>query len=60
MEKSTQIRSRKPSKDNIDYKGYYLYSETSEPIAKKIRQYFKKEWICQTTQKKHQTISQNK
>ena len=60
MEKSTQIRSRKPSKDNIDYKGYYLYSETSEPIAKKIRQYFKKEWICQTTQKTHQTISQKK
>ena len=60
MVKSTQIRSKKPSKDNIGYKGYYLYSETSEPIARKIRQYFKKEWICQTTQKKHQTISQKK
>lgn len=55
-----QIRSRKPSKDNIDCKGYYHYSETSEPIADKIRQYFKKEWICQTTQKKHQTISQKR
>ena len=31
-----QIRSRKPSKDNIDCKGYYHYSETSEPIADKI------------------------
>lgn len=60
MEKSMQIKSRKPSKDNIDCKGYYHYSETSEPIADKIRQYFKKEWICQTTQKKHQTISQKR
>ena len=55
-----QIRLLKPSKDNTSYKGNYHYSETSEPIADKIRQYFKKEWICQTTQKKHQTISQKK
>ncbi len=60
MEKSMQIRLRKPSKDNTSYKGNYHYSETSEPIADKIRQYFKKEWICQTTQKKHQIISQKK
>ena len=60
MGKSMQIRSKKPSKDNTSYKGNYHYSETSEPIAKKIRQYFKKEWICQTTQKTHQTTSQKK
>lgn len=39
-------------------KGKYIYRESSEPIAEKIRQYFKKEWICQTTQKKDQTTSQ--
>ena len=44
----------------LPIKGRYIYRESSEPIADKIRQYFKKEWICQTTQKTHQIISQKK
>ena len=44
----------------LPIKGRYIYRDSSEPIADKIRQYFKKEWICQTTQKKHQIISQKK
>ncbi len=44
----------------LPIKGKYIYRDSSEPIAKKIRQYFKKEWICQTTQKKRQIISQKK
>ena len=44
----------------LPIKGRYIYRDSSEPIADKIGQYFKKEWICQTTQKTHQTISQKK